>query len=257
MKLKLFAGIVSAAVLLTAGSAWAGEVTADVNTDVSILTDYVWRGQNYGEGGVIQPNLSIGFGYGLSLGVWANYNIDDDRYASSHQVNEVDYTIDYSRDLGPIGISLGAIYYDFPRTGGADTQEWYVGATVNILLSPSVTVYRDFHEIDGTYITLGIGHDIELNDKATLSLGGTLAYANEAYNKGYFSVSDPTIDVEDDSLSDYNISISLAYALTDKVTVTPTISYSGFTDDDIKDAAELVYDEDSNIYGGINFSYSF
>lgn len=251
MKLKLFAGIVAAAVLFTAGSAWAGEVTADVNTDVSILTDYVWRGQNYGEGGVIQPNLSIGFGYGLSLGVWANYNIDDDRYASSHQVNEVDYTIDYSRDLGPIGISLGAIYYDFPRTGGADTQEWYVGATVNTLLSPSVTVYRDFHEIDGTYITLGIGHDLEVNDRTTLSFGAGLAWGNEAYHNGYFGV-------KDDSLSDYNVSLSLAYALSDKITVTPMVVYTGLADDDLEDAAEAgFYDEDSNIYGGINVSYSF
>jgi hypothetical protein len=236
--------------MLSAGAAWAGEVTADVNTDVSLLSNYVWRGQNLGEDGVIQPNLSIGFGYGLSLGVWANYNIDDDRYSSSHQVNEVDYTIDYSRDLGPVGISLGVIYYDFPRTGGFDTQEWYAGVTANILLSPTLTVYRDFHEFDGTYIALGIGHDIELNEQAALSLGASLGWGSESYHNGYFGV-------KDDSLSDYNLSASVAFAVSDKITVTPMLSYSGFTDNDIEDAADLIYDEDSIVYGGVNVSYSF
>ncbi len=237
---------------LSALPAGAGEITADVNADVSVLSHYVWRGQNYGEGGVIQPNFSIGFGYGLSLGVWANYNIDDDRYTnSSHQVNEVDYTVDYSRDLGPVGISLGWIYYDFPRTGGLDTQELYAGVSFNVPLSPSITVYRDIHEVDGTYINAAIGHDLQLTDLTTLSLGASLAWGSESYHNGYFGV-------KDDSLSDYNLSAALAFALSDKITVTPMIAYSGLADGDLEDAAEAgFYEEDSIFYGGINVSYSF
>ncbi len=236
---------------LSALPAGAGEITADVNADVSILSDYVWRGQNYGEGGIIQPNFSIGFASGLSLGVWANYNIDDNRYASHHQVNEVDYTVDYSRDLGPVGISLGWIFYDFPRTGGLDTQELYVGVSLDVPLSPSITAYRDIHEVDGTYINASIGHDFSLSDLVTLSLGASLAWGSESYHNGYFGV-------KDDSLSDYNLSAAVAFALSDKITVTPMIAYSGLADDDLEKAAETgFYEDDSNFYGGVNVSYSF
>lgn len=246
---------------LTAGAVHAGEVTADVNADVSFLTDYLWRGQTYGEDGVIQPNLSIGFANGLSLGVWANYIVDwevlDSGLSNSHLVNEVDYTVDYSFEAGPVGCSLGWILYDFPRSGGAETQEVYVGLTLDTLLAPSITAYRDVRMIDGTYLSFGVGHDFELNEKTTLSVGGTLGWGNEAYHKAYFPVSTPTIDVEEDSLSDYNLSVSLSYAITDKVTVTPTLSYSAFSDSDVEDAADIVYGEDSKVYGGINVSYSF
>ncbi len=252
MRRTLLLVLMSFLFALSALPAGAGEITADVNADVSILSHYVWRGQNYGEGGVIQPNFSIGFGYGLSLGVWANYNIDDNRYRNkSHQVNEVDYTVDYSRDLGPVGISLGWIYYDFPRTGGLDTQELYVGASLSVPLSPSITVYRDIHEVDGTYISAAIGHDFALNDQATLSLGAAVGWGSESYHKGYFGV-------KDDSLSDYNINAALSFALTDKVTVTPMIAYSALADNALEKAARAgFFDEDSILWGGVNVSYSF
>ncbi len=232
------------------GAVHAGEITADVNADVSVLSNYVWRGQNLGEDGVIQPNLSIGFANGLSLGVWANYLIDDGRYSDNNMVNEVDYTVDYSFELGPVGMSAGWIFYDFPRTGGLNTHELYLGASLDIILAPSLTVYRDINSIDGTYVNVGIGHDFEINEKATFSLSGTLGWGSESYHKGYFGV-------KDDDFSDYNLGASLSYAVTDKITITPMINFSDFIDDDIEDAAELLYDEDDVIYGGINVSYSF
>jgi uncharacterized protein (TIGR02001 family) len=236
--------------VLERGTVLAGEVTADVNADVSVLSNYVWRGQNLGEDGVIQPNLSIGFANGLSLGVWANYLIDDGRYSDNNMVSEVDYTVDYSFELGPVGMSAGWIFYDFPRTGGSNTHELYLGASLDIILAPSLTVYRDINDYDGTYVNVGIGHDFEINDKATLSLSGTLGWGSESYHSGYFGV-------KDDSLSDYNLGASLAYAVTDKITITPMLNFSAFVDDDIEDAAEILYDENQVIYGGINVSYSF
>ncbi len=228
----------------------AGEITADVNADVSILTDYVWRGQNYGKDGVIQPNFSIAFANGLSLGFWANYNIDEDRYANNHLVNEIDYTLDYSFEAGMFGLSVGYIFYDFPR-GGGNTEEVYGGVSLDTLLAPTLIFYRDVDSIDGTYISFGIGHDIEFNDKATLSLSGSLGWGSESYHDGYFGV-------KDSSLSDYNLSAAIAYAVTEKITITPQVSYSNFVDSDIGDAAEAgFYEDDSNFYGGINVSYSF
>jgi outer membrane scaffolding protein for murein synthesis (MipA/OmpV family) len=150
-----------------------------------------------------------------------------------------------------VGISLGWIFYDFPRTGGLDTQELYAGASLNVPLSPSITLYRDIHEVDGTYINASIGHDLKVSDQTTLSLGAALGWGSESYHNGYFGV-------KDDSLSDYNLSAALAFALSDKITVTPMIAYSGLADDDLETAAELgFYEDDSNFYGGVNVSYSF
>jgi opacity protein-like surface antigen len=252
MKTRITAWLMAGMMLMGfgVGTATAGEVKADINADVSILTDYVWRGQNYGKGGVIQPNLSIGFANGLSLGFWANYDMDEDRYSSSHLVNEIDYTLDYSFNAGPCGFSVGYIFYDFPRHGG-NTEEVYGGVSLDTLLTPTLTLYRDVDSIDGTYISFGVSHDLELNDQTTLSLSGSLGWGNQAYHEGYFGV-------KQSSLSDYNLSAGLSYALTDKITVTPTLSYSGFADNDIGDAAEAgFYEDDTNLYGGINVSYSF
>ncbi|NOY54293.1 MAG: hypothetical protein GXP58_11880 [Deltaproteobacteria bacterium] len=236
--------------LLIAGPASAGEIKADVNADVSVLTDYVWRGQNYGKDGVVQPNFSIDFENGLSLGFWSNYNMDEDRYANNHLVNEIDYTLDYSFKAGIFGLSAGYIFYDFPR-GGGHTEEVYGGVSLDAPLSPSLTLYRDVDAIDGTYISFAVGHDFELNDRATLSLFGSLGWGNRAYHKGYFGV-------EKSSLSDYNIGAALACAVTKKITVTPQVYYSNFVNSDIADAAEAgFYENDGNLYGGVNVSYSF
>jgi len=236
--------------LCLSGAAWGGEIQTDVNADVSVLTDYVWRGQNYGKDGVIQPNFSIGFANGLSLDFWANYNMDEDRYSNGHLVNEVDYTLDYSYQAGIFGLSAGYIFYEFPR-GGGNTQEVYGGVSLDTFLSPSLTLYRDVDSIIGTYISFGVGHDFELNDRATLSLAGTLGWGNRAYHKGYF-------DVEKSALSDYSFGASLAYSVTKKITVTPQISYSDFVDSKIADAAKNgFYEDDGNLYGGVNVSYSF
>jgi len=252
MKKRLFSGIIFLMLFcsLLAGPVSAGEITADVNADVSILTDYVWRGQNYGKDGVIEPNFSIAFANGLSLGFWANYNIDEDRYANSHLINEIDYTLDYSFEAGMFGFSVGYIFYDFPR-GGGNTEEVYAGVSLDTILAPTLTFYRDVDSIDGTYISFGIGHDLELNDQATLSLSGSVGWGSASYHDGYFGV-------KDSSLSDYNLSAAIAYAVTDKVTITPMISWSDFVDSDIGDAAEAgFYEEDGNLYGGVNVSYSF
>ncbi len=243
MTLMLFSG-------LFAGTVWAGEIKTDVNADVSILTDYVWRGQNYGKNGVVQPNFSIDFENGISLDFWANYNLDEDRYSNNHLVNEIDYTLDYSFKAGMFGLSAGYIFYDFPR-GGGNTEEVYSGVSLDTILSPTLTLYRDVDSIDGTYISFSVGHDFELNAQATLSLSGSLGWGNGAYHKGYFGV-------DKSSLSDYNLGASLAYAVTDKITVTPQVSYSNFLDRELADAAEAgFYEEDSNFYGGVNVSYSF
>jgi len=243
-------GAAMAVLVLQASTALAGDMAVDINADVSFLTDYVWRGQTYAEGGVVQPNFGIGFANGLSLGVWADYIVEDDLRGGS-LVNEVDYTLDYSLERGPVGFSVGYIFYDFPGTpDGGNTEELYAGVSLNTVLSPTLTVYRDVDAIDGTYVVFQMEHSMELTDKTDLSFGGTLAWGSASYHEGYFGV-------KESSLSDYSLTASLSYALTKTITITPIISYTAFADKDIENAADAVYEEEKNISAGVNVGYSF
>lgn len=96
--------------------------------------------------------------------------------------------------------------------------------------------------------SISFANGLSLGVWANYALDDTHRYGSESYHSGYFGVSDS-------SLSDYNLSALLSYAVTDKITVTPTVSYSAFLDSDIGDAADVSYEEDSNFYGGMNVSF--
>ncbi len=219
--------------LLFASPSFGGETKATGSASVSIMSSYVWRGFQLSDNEfVIQPSAEISY-KGFSLNLWSDYNTGFD----PGDLDETDITLDYSGSFNKLGYSIGYIYYAFDnQLVGEDTQEIYLGLSYDTLLSPSFTVYRDFDEVESTYLIFSIGHDFKVNDKLSLSSGASISY--------YF------YDDSEDDWQNLELSLSGSMPLA-PFSVEPSIAYSfGLYAGDFGNV-------DDEVYGGITVSLNF
>jgi len=170
--MKKFSMMLVAAVLAvgTLAPVAAQAIEASGDAYVSVASVYVWRGYNLSEDDafVVQPGADISIG-NFTLSWWGNMS------ENSGDMNEVDLTLDYSMDLGELfSVSVGNILYDVD--GLSDTNELYLGGTLNTLLSPTLTVYIDYDEFNSVYTVFGISHGLDVADGLALSLGANASY---------------------------------------------------------------------------------
>ena len=221
-----------------------------VAVDATWNGKYVWRGINVVDGSVLQPSATIGWG-GLSANVWGNMDLSNVN-GQSADFTEYDLTLDYSWALDSLGFSVGSIYYTFPHSDVPSTAEVYAGAGLDIPLSPSLTVYQDVDEADGTYSSLSVGHTFEgilvLADGVAVSadLGASIAHGSSNFNDFYYGS-------DSSGLTDSLFSLSLPVSLGEYVSVAPAAHYSSLLDDDIRDSMS----DDDNFWAGITLSCSF
>lgn len=239
-------------------------VIAEDKIDFEITADYfgkyIWRGQNLNDDPVFQPGISATYG-NFTTGIWGNLdltNIND----RSGDFFEIDYYLDWSDDLPGyegVGYSVGVIYYDFPGsyadgTRVPDTTEVYWGLNFDLLLSPSIMVYHDVDEAEGTYISLAIGHSIEKiaelgpDTPVGMEIGASLGWADGSYNNYYWGT-------DQGKLQDLTFSVSFPMEIWDW-TVAPSLNYITLLSDVIRDTD--VYGTDGDFFfAGISLSKSF
>ncbi len=229
--------IVVILLILTPG-AQAEEVSGGASVDV--MSNYVWRGFKLSEEMVIQPSAGITYG-GFGANLWANYDTE------LEELNETDMALNYTFLVEKFDFDVGYIYYGLDSAN--DTQEIYVSIGYNILLSPTLTLYYDFDEGEGAFITASIGHDIELSNGIALSLGALVSYnANSEYSIGDYS-----------DFHNGGLSASVSIPVSKNITVEPMIAYSFPLSEEAEDAIEAISDDgDSHIfYGGIKVALEF
>jgi hypothetical protein len=224
--------------------------------DAALASKYIWRGINLDDEAVFQPSVTVGYG-GLSFNIWGSMELTDANtypgYGTGEgEFTEVDYTLDYSFDItDTLSGSVGAIYYDFPNTGFDSTTELYAGISADVLLSPSLTVYQDVDEAEGTYVLAGLGHTLceweMLNGDATgaLDIGTSAAWGSSDHNNFYYGVDDGAL-----TNWDLTVAMPLTYG---NFSLTPSVTYSRLLDDDIRDNMA----DDDNLYGAIAVGWSF
>jgi hypothetical protein len=254
--LKKMMVVVVAMIVSFAGMSQAFE--ADIAGDVSVdyMGKYIWRGQLLSDDPVLQPGVGFGFDLGpgsLYLNIWGNMGTTE-YTGNSGEFNEVDYTIDYSGAItDTLGYSIGAIRYDFPNTPFDATTEVYAGLALDTFLSPSVTVYYDIDEVDGVYVSFGVGHSIDLSETMALDISAALGWGDEDYNTAYWGVTD-------DAANDLSVSIALPIAMGDW-TLTPSVNYVSLMDSDIRASDMFATNSDNDksdyFYAGIGLSTEF
>ncbi|MBN2581969.1 MAG: MipA/OmpV family protein [Planctomycetes bacterium] len=237
----------------TAAEAPAEEATGDwpsVSFDLTFNSKYVWRGMLLTDDPVFQPSVNVEW-KGFTVNVWGNMDLTSVN-RNEGDFNEVDVSVDYSMSLvGPLGGSVGMVFYTFPNTRFASTTEFYAGLNLDVPLSPSVTAYFDVDEAEGVYLTTDIGHSFELPQLAEymtwsidLSLG--FGWGSGDYNNFYFGV-------DGSGWTDFHTSVGLPIGIGEHVTITPAISYYAVLDD----ALRAVVADDDNVVYGLSVTFSF
>jgi len=221
-----------------------------VDLDATVNGKYIWRGISLVNDPVFQP--SVGLSYkGLTAYVWANQELTNVN-RDANDFTEVDYGLEYSWSMDKVNFLAGAVIYVFPNTHVTNTSELYVSVGYDTLLSPTLKVYRDVDEADGTYVSLGLGHAIEdvwkPSETASMSveLAASVGYGDAKHNRFYFGKKKP-------GGVDATASLSLPISLGENCTIAPSVNYSALLDHDNRSG----HHKDRNVWAGLSLSFSF
>jgi len=272
-----------------AGSPAVPEAKPTGDFTVAAMSQYIWRGYELSRHSiVVQPAVTVGF-KGFSAGLWGNLDTrpyyggtDDISYASAW--NETDFTLSYTHELGSVSLGVGYIYYalgslnkDAPDR--ADAQEIFATVSLNTILAPTLTAYKEIDHYRNWYFLLGISHSFTFSKTVSLKLAATASYLLSTYadanlfnaGAGYGGYPKFTGDAQatDDKFNNFHdgsVTLSLPVKATERLTITPTIAYVFPLSDEAKNEMKgggmkgtaVAADRDSTyLYGGMAVSFSF
>ncbi len=248
----------------------SGEIAA------SILSAYIWRGQELTRHSVVlQPSIMLSY-RGFAASLWGNLDTKPyavDGHKNSSNFTETDVTLSYSRAFGILQAGVGYIYYGLSGSaaGGEDlldSQELFVSLGLDTLLSPTLTVYKEIDHYHQWYATLGISHTFSLHEKIGLKLAANVSYlkSEDATTYPKFDKNSAATDKKFNNFHNGVFSVSLPVAVIKTLTITPTLSYVFPLSDDakyemrgrgLKGTANPSDRDSSYFYGGIVLSYTF
>ena len=155
--------IVVLLLFMLCSSAFSAEVSGDVY--VAGVSKYLWRGWNCFDKFALQPGADLSYG-SFSLGFWGSYHVDPGDFA------EADFTLSYETSISKIvGLSAGYTFYAFPQPEYCDTHEFFAGVSLDVILSPGLTLYYDVDDYEGLYAELAASYPIMI-----LSLDASLGF---------------------------------------------------------------------------------
>jgi uncharacterized protein (TIGR02001 family) len=197
------------AVIAAGVSAQAEDASAlSVTVDVSYVSDYVFRATNLGNA-AIQPSVEAAYG-DFYAGVWASNAV-----SNTDDLSEVDLYAGYGLAIDDtFSVDAGLTRYTYEGGSAIDTTEAFVGATADVLLSPSLYVYYDF-DLDNTTVEASVGYSFPIDAiNTSLDLSGKL---------GYVTLGD-AIGGNDD-YTYYSVGVSVPYKLSETATLTAGVDY--------------------------------
>ena len=241
----------------------AGGQEPEISAELALYSSYVFRGMVVNNDSVLQPQMTIEH-YGVSFNMWGNYNLGTDKDGVSSDLNEVDYTLAYAFPLAidDLSLSIGMAHYAFPNVtvGGAAaeaTTELFVKGTLNTLADlavpviPSLTLYGDVDEVNGTYVLFDVRVPYALTEVLSAEGFFTAGYGNTSYNDAYFATG---IDA---GWTDYSLGGNLTYAVSENLSASLNLTYSMVEGGAIQRGADAKYEADQKVWGGLSVAYDF
>lgn len=219
-----------------------GTERATASTNLTVATQYWFRGVPQSEELVAQPDATILLplkdGQSASITTWGNFQLSNDAgdaaFADRNggDFTELDVTGTYTRKVGDATVSAGVISYNFPNAVGVSTHEAFLGATWDgTCVSQTLTAYYDFDQADDFYLTYGLGHTWQLDEKFTGTLSGLLGYMGEDQAAFYFAE-------QDSGFSDASVTGMLNYAYDANTNVYAKATAITVPDSTLRDASE-------------------
>jgi len=248
--------------------------TGDVT--VAALSQYIWRGYELSRNSmVIQPAMTIGY-RGFSVNMWGN--LDTKPYSPGTASypgtwNETDLTLSYTKTMGLFTVGGGYVYYslaslnrDAPDRN--DSQELFATVSVNTVLTPTLTVYKEIDHYRNWYFLFGISHVVELNKMISLKASATASYLLSTDADTYPQFDGNALPTREkyNNFHDGSVSVSLPIKPVSYLTITPTVSYvvplSGDAKDEmkgfgLKGTATPAERDNTFLVGGVSVSFAF
>ena len=236
-----------------AGIAAAESDPLGLDVSLDFYSKYVWRGQLINDDYAFQPGVSMTFDK-ITLGIWGSVDMTD--YSDNEwEFIEYDYSADYTTSLTEgVDVSVGVFNYYSPS--GEDTTEIYAGLAFDLPLSPSITIYNDVDEVNGSYVSFAVGHSVDeiasLGEGMSVGMeaGAALGWGSRSYNKGYWDAS-----VDGSALNDLSLSLAFPVSM-GSWTFTPSVNYVTLMDSQIEDTDAFSTDDDY-FFTGLSFSTTF
>lgn len=225
----------------------AAQLTPEVSAEVAVLNRYLWRGVVQCDGWVVQPSITLGLG-GLELSTWGNLDLDNAN-DHRHDLSEINYTAAYTLSVALVEFSAGALHYAYPQNDFAATTELFVSGSAGVLASPSLGIYRDIDEGDGTYVLLGAGHALPIGTTA-LDLGASLGWGDAKHNAFNYRAATA-------GPADAGLTLSMDLAITPLLSVRPTLGYTTLLTPELRDAAAEADKRADNILFGVVLAGGF
>jgi len=237
-RLSLRPSVVLAAALLLSPTLASAEVETSYSLDLA--SAYVWRGITFLDGPSFQPSINIAHSSGFNVNVWGTMDLNDDNGLQG-EFQEVDFTLSYGFDNG---LEIGLIDYAFPG-GGVDTKELYLGYGWDLPVSPSITVYYDFDEVEDFYATFSLDYSAPIGggDSTTFDVGIVVGYAGDDFAVAYGGT--------DGGFFDGTLSLGVSHSLDGGWDFGAFVAYVDSLDDD------ALVEQPVDVYGGISFSKAF
>ncbi len=235
-------------VLTLLAAAAAGDLWG--SADLTARSSYLFRGVVYVDAPVLEPSASAGLS-GFSTTLWGSMEMTEENdYGDGYgfaagEFTEVDFILDYTRDLGPLWVYGGLGKYWYPNTGYESSSELYICMGPNVSLSPSLNLYRDLEQAEGLYGSVSLAQGIPVGcvePAVNLNLG----YGNRRHNLAIYGVNKA-------ALADLTIGISAPIPLSSVITLTPSADFSTLLDGEIKDA----FEDPSHFRAGISVTWGF
>ena len=214
-----------AAALLVSVAAVAGaEVKVSGDVYVSPASKYVWRGFDLSQNrGVVQGGVDVSY-KDFTVSYWTNEQMVSGPSLKAGNVTETDITLNYAyKPIELLTLNVGNIYYNLAGSGLNDTNELYLKATLNTLLSPTLAVYYDWDKAKetGLFYTFSVGHSLELMKNLGLNLGALASYNM----KSDYAIAVPTPESYN-NMHNYELTASLDYSINDNIKISPNYMYS-------------------------------
>jgi uncharacterized protein (TIGR02001 family) len=249
---------------------------ADATAEVGVFSKYVWRGIIYNDEAVLQPQVDVSAG-GFGVTVWDNIDMtdynerpdEDTQFRSS----EIDLTLYYNHEFESglsLGIAVAEYMFAHPADAAGTTRDVCLSVSYAGVVEPTLSVYYDFDEVDDFYASFALAWETEVAPDFTIGLEASVGYGGSDYNEYYFGLpvvfeeDDPLADIVNDELGvddpgfvDASATVTFAYQLTEKVSLALIGQYFAIVDSDLKDTAEILYEDDSGFVAGAKVEWSF
>lgn len=201
----------------TAASAPANDYAANLSIagTFGYESTYMFRGA-LKDRQVFQSGVELGYLIGqgeIYAGVWGSMPIT---FRGGNNVNEFDYYLGYTQAVGDIvSLDAGFTYYSYSTGDIRQTREIYVGATADVLLSPSLYVYYDF-DLEQTLFEGSISYSLDLAQYTHVE---GLSLENTAY-LGFLNarkVNAGNTGIAKNSYMYFGFASDIAYAITENI----------------------------------------